>query len=191
MRILKLADAWEVVRDTRCLLCMEKRQDHVRTNSENGSEEFLRTLAGKARMKTTRMETYKEGIAEKVSPRVEKSSSEERYRECAFTKNGVLRGKRRKRQTLSDARESTNWEGLCGTPSQMVAPAFKLTKKVTADKEGAGPQCKDFWLKEHQKCEQHTTHVTFLRGHWKFRPGAIQQHEAPVLVKTTPEMTRF
>ena len=34
---------------------------------------------------------------------------------------------------------ATNWEGLCGTPWQMVAPELKLTKKVTADKEGAGP----------------------------------------------------
>ena len=43
------------------------------------------------------------------------------------------------RQTLSDAWESTNWEGLCGTPWQTVAPELKLTKKVTADKEGVGP----------------------------------------------------
>ena len=39
----------------------------------------------------------------------------------------------------SDAWESTNWEGVCGTPWQMVAPELQLTKKVTADKEGAGP----------------------------------------------------
>ena len=43
------------------------------------------------------------------------------------------------RQTPSDAWESTNWDGLCGTPWQMMAPELKLTKKVTADKEGAGP----------------------------------------------------
>ena len=42
------------------------------------------------------------------------------------------------RQTLSDARESTKCEGLCGTPWQMVAPEWNLTKKVTADKEGTG-----------------------------------------------------
>ena len=54
-------------------------------------------------------------------------------------KNGVVRGKGWTRQTLSDAWESTNWEGLCGTPWQMVAPELKLAKKVTADKEGAGP----------------------------------------------------
>ena len=46
-------------------------------------------------------------------------------------------GKSWTRQTLSDAWESTNWEGLCGTPWKMVAPELKLTKKVTADK-GAG-----------------------------------------------------
>ena len=56
-----------------------------------------------------------------------------------ITKNGVVRGKSWTRQTLSDAWESTSWEGLCGTPWQMVAPELKLTKKVTADKEGAGP----------------------------------------------------
>ena len=55
-----------------------------------------------------------------------------------ITKNGVVRDKSWTRQELSDAWESTNWEGLCGTPWQMVAPELKLTKKVTADKEGAG-----------------------------------------------------
>ena len=56
-----------------------------------------------------------------------------------ITKKGVVRSKRWTRQTLSDAWESTNWKGLCGTPWQMVAPELKLTKKVTADIEGAGP----------------------------------------------------
>ena len=37
----------------------------------------------------------------------------------------------------SNAWESTNWEGFCGTPWQMVAPELKLTKKGTVDKEGA------------------------------------------------------
>ena len=55
------------------------------------------------------------------------------------TKNGAVRGKSWTRQTLSDAWESTNWEDLCGTPWQMVAPELKLMKKVTAGKEGAGP----------------------------------------------------
>ena len=36
-------------------------------------------------------------------------------------KNGVVRGKSSMRQTLSDAWESASWEGLCGTPWQMVA----------------------------------------------------------------------
>ena len=56
-----------------------------------------------------------------------------------ITKSGVVRGKSWTRQTLSDAWESTNWKGLCGGPWQMVAPEIKLTKNVTADKEGAGP----------------------------------------------------
>ena len=33
-----------------------------------------------------------------------------------YQENGVVRGKEWTRQTLSDAWESTNWEGLCGTP---------------------------------------------------------------------------
>ena len=56
-----------------------------------------------------------------------------------ITKNGVVRGKSWTRQTLSDVWESTNWDGLCGTPWQMVAPELKLTKKVTPDKKGARP----------------------------------------------------
>ena len=47
-----------------------------------------------------------------------------------ITKNGVVRGKSWTRQTLSDAWETTNWEGLCGTPWQMVAP------KIEVDGEG-------------------------------------------------------
>ena len=61
-----------------------------------------------------------------------------------ISKNGVVRGKSWTRQTASDARESTNWEGLCGTPWQMVAPELKLTKKVTADERRSGtPIAKD------------------------------------------------
>ena len=56
-----------------------------------------------------------------------------------ITKSGVVGGKSWTRQTLSDAWESTNWHGLCGTPWQMVSLELKLTKKVTADNEGAGP----------------------------------------------------
>ena len=56
-----------------------------------------------------------------------------------INKYGVVRGKSWTRQTQSDAWRSTNWEGLRGTPWQKVAPELKLTKKVTADKEGAGP----------------------------------------------------
>ena len=55
------------------------------------------------------------------------------------TKKGVVRGRSWTRQTMSDAWESTNWEGLLGTPWQMIAPELKLTKKVTSDKDGGGP----------------------------------------------------
>ena len=61
-----------------------------------------------------------------------------------ITKNGVVRGKSWTRQTLSDPWESKNWEGLCATVWQMVAPELKLTKKVTADKEGTGPPLPKF-----------------------------------------------
>ena len=55
-----------------------------------------------------------------------------------ITKIGVIGGKSWTRQTLSDASHSADWDGLCGTPWQMVAPELKLTKKVTVDKERAG-----------------------------------------------------
>ena len=54
-------------------------------------------------------------------------------------KNGGVRGKSWTRQPLNDAWNATNWNGLCGTPWQTVAPELRLTKKVTADREGAGP----------------------------------------------------
>ena len=54
-------------------------------------------------------------------------------------KNGVVLGNSWTRQKLSDAWDATNWDGLCGAPWQMEAPELKLTKRVTADKEGAGP----------------------------------------------------
>ena len=68
-----------------------------------------------------------------------------------ITKHGVVRGKSWTRQIPSDAWESTNWEGLCGTPWQMVAPELKLTKKVTAHKKRAGPHCQELLLKFRQK----------------------------------------
>ena len=55
-----------------------------------------------------------------------------------MTKIGVVRGRSWRRQTLSDVWDATNWDGLCGTPWQKMAREVKLTKKVTADKEGAG-----------------------------------------------------
>ena len=55
-----------------------------------------------------------------------------------ITKNGIVRVKIWTRQTLSDAWEPTKWEGLCDTPWHIVAPEFKLTKKVTVDSERMG-----------------------------------------------------
>ena len=51
----------------------------------------------------------------------------------------VVRGKSWTRLTLSVAWQTTNWEGLCGTPWQMDAPELKMMKKVTVDEEGTGP----------------------------------------------------
>ena len=68
-----------------------------------------------------------------------------------IAKNGVVRGKSWTRQTQSDAWESTNWEGFCGTPWQMVAPELELTKKVTADKEGARPPVPRIMVDERQR----------------------------------------
>ena len=33
----------------------------------------------------------------------------------------------------------------------MVPPELKLMKKVTADKEGAGPHCQGLWLQERRR----------------------------------------
>ena len=41
----------------------------------------------------------------------------------------VVRGKSWTRQTLSDAWDATNWDGLCGTQWQMVALELKWTKE--------------------------------------------------------------
>ena len=58
-------------------------------------------------------------------------------REQFCTKNGVVRGQSWTGQTLSDAWNARNWDGLCGIPWQMVALEMKLTK-ITCEKEGAG-----------------------------------------------------
>ena len=66
-----------------------------------------------------------------------------------ITKNGVVRGKNWTRQTLSDAWESTNWEGLCDTPWQMVAPELKLKSLLT--KKERDHHCQGLWFKERQR----------------------------------------
>ena len=76
-----------------------------------------------------------------------------------------------KTDRLSDAWVSTNWEGLCGTPWQIVAPEKKLTKKVATDKEGAGPNCQGLWLKERQRLTQKILRLVCghrsSRTHWR------------------------
>ena len=49
----------------------------------------------------------------------------------SITKSGVVRGKSLPRQPLNDAWDATNWDGLCGTPWQVVALELKLTEKGT------------------------------------------------------------
>ena len=54
---------------------------------------------------------------------------------------------------------ATNWDGLCGTPWQMVAPDLKVTKKVTADKEGAGPPLSRIVVERAPEAEPRRFHV--------------------------------
>ena len=56
-----------------------------------------------------------------------------------ITKSGIVRGKSLTKQTVNDARESTIWEDLFDNPWHMVITESRLTKKVIADEEGAGP----------------------------------------------------
>ena len=99
-----------------------------------------------------------------------------------ITKNGVARGRSWTRQTLSDAWESTNWEGLCGIPWQMVAPELKLMKKVTGDKEGAGPLLPRIVVERAPEMEPRRLYVlsadTEAHGHTGGCPGcaALASH---------------
>ena len=77
----------------------------------------------------------------------------------------VVRGESWTRQTLSDAWESTNRDGLCGTPWQMVAPDLKLTKKVTVDKEGAGPPLPSIVVERTPEAEPRRFYVFEAHGH--------------------------
>ena len=53
-----------------------------------------------------------------------------------ITKNGAVRGKSWTRQTLSDAWAATNWDGLCGTPWQMVALVTSVDKNCGGKNSG-------------------------------------------------------
>ena len=100
----------------------------------------------------------------------------------SITENGVVRDKSWTKQTLSDAWESTNWEGMWDTPWQMVAPELKLTKKVTADKEGAGPQLPRIVVEREPEVEPRRFYVLFAdieaHGHTGGCPGcaALASH---------------
>ena len=79
-----------------------------------------------------------------------------------ITKIGVVRGRIWTRQALSDAWEPTNWDGLCGSPWQMVTPELKLTKKVTADREGASPPLKRIVVERTPEVEPRTFYNCLL-----------------------------
>ena len=65
-RILKRTDTLEVVGDTRCSFCVEKRQNHVRMYSESESEKLWReALQEKPGLKHTRTESLRESETEK------------------------------------------------------------------------------------------------------------------------------
>ena len=106
-----------------------------------------------------------------------------------ITKNGVVRGDSWTRQTLSDAWESTNWEGLCGTPWQMVAPELTLTNKVTADKEGAGLPLPRIVVERAPEVEPVRFHVLSAdieaRGHTGGCPGCAALASHGRATKTT------
>ena len=61
-----------------------------------------------------------------------------------ITENGAVRGKSWTKQTLSDAWDATNWEGLCGTPWQMVAPGVKRREPQRTKKE-RDLECQRLW----------------------------------------------
>ena len=66
LRISKLTDTLEVVRDVRCSLRIEKRQNHVRVNSESGSEQLLREpWREKPVRKLTRIESLRHSESER------------------------------------------------------------------------------------------------------------------------------
>ena len=90
MRILKLTDTWEVLRDTRRLFCMEERQPRKDEFRERVGRIVERTLAGEARMERVGRSSQdgenlgrrsqdenikRQNRWEKTSPREEKSSN--------------------------------------------------------------------------------------------------------------------
>ena len=87
---------------------------------------------------------------------------------------GDVRGKSWTRQTPSDAWESTNWEGLCGTPWQMEVPELTLTKK---DKGGAGPPLPRIVVGNAPEVETRRFYVlsadTEAHGHTGGCPGCV------------------
>ena len=71
----KLTDTLEVVRDVRCSLRMEKRQNHVKMNSESESEQLLREpLREKPGWKNARPESLRQRVRGRRRARIERGA---------------------------------------------------------------------------------------------------------------------
>ena len=78
------------------------------------------------------------------------------------TNNGVVRGKSWTRQPLNDAWDSTNWDGLCGTPWQMGVLELKLTqRKSQLTMKEHDIHCHGFWWKEFRRQNQQDSTCCF------------------------------
>ena len=101
---------------------------------------------------------------------------------CALPRMELCEAKKAAQDRLSDAWESTNWEGWCGTPWQTMAPELKLTKKVTADTEGAGPPVQRIVVERAPEAEPRRSYVLSAdieaHGHTGGCPGcaALASH---------------
>ena len=90
-----------------------------------------------------------------------------------------MRGKSCTRQTLSDAWDATNFDGLCGTLWQMVAPEFEVERKSQLTKKERDFHCQALWWQEPWRLSQEdstcclltseltvTQEVVWLVQHW-------------------------
>ena len=78
---------------------------------------------------------------------------------------------------VAHAGGATNGDGLCGTPRQMVAPEFKLTKKVTVEREVVGSPVPRVVVEGAPEVEPRRFHLLFAdiqtHGHTGSCPGCV------------------